>query len=108
MEKERDKFYAQYWGQKVGYSIERDMLYIVNDDNVACRAMSGKSRLSYLLKKFLVENGFDVEHEICLDFTDENHFEKEMGKCFDDVIGKIKNERKILIREEQLKRNYFE
>jgi tRNA uridine 5-carbamoylmethylation protein Kti12 len=75
---------------------------------VSGTAMSGKSRLSFLLKKFLRENGFDVKHEVTLDYNDENHFERQMSKNFDDVIGQIKEQREILIKEEQLKRDYFE
>jgi hypothetical protein len=31
-----------------------------------------------------------------------------MTKNFDDVIGKMKEQREIIIKEEQLKRDYFE
>ncbi len=75
---------------------------------VSGRAMSGKSRLSFLLKNFLRENGFDVKHEVLLDYHDENHFERQMCKNFDEVIGIMKEDREIVIKEEQLKRNYFE
>jgi pantothenate kinase-related protein Tda10 len=75
---------------------------------VSGRAMSGKSRLSFLLKKFLRENGFDVKHEVSLDYQNENQFERQMSKNFDEVIGQMKEQREILIKEEQLKRNYFE
>jgi hypothetical protein len=69
--------------------------------------MSGKSRLSFLLKKFLRENGFDVKHEVSLDYQNENQFERQMSKNFDEVIGQMKEQREILIKEEQLKRDYF-
>jgi tRNA uridine 5-carbamoylmethylation protein Kti12 len=74
---------------------------------VSGRAMSGKSRLSFLLKKFLRENGFDVKHEVSLDYQNENQFERQMSKNFDEVIGQMKEQREILIKEEQLKRDYF-
>jgi len=80
--------------------MEKEKLIIT----VSGRAMSGKSRLSFLLKKFLRENGFDVKHEVTLDYHDENHFERLMNKNFDDVIGQMKEQREILIKEEQLKR----
>jgi tRNA uridine 5-carbamoylmethylation protein Kti12 len=70
--------------------------------------MSGKSRLSFLLKKFLRENGFDVKHEVTLDYQDENHFDRLMSKNFDEVVGKMKEQREIVIKEVQLKRDYFE
>lgn len=83
--------------------MEKEKLIIT----VAGRSMSGKSRLSYLLKKFLQENGFDVEHEVTLDYTNESQFERQMSENFDEVIDKLKDERKILIREEQLRQNFF-
>jgi hypothetical protein len=84
--------------------MEKEKLIIT----VSGRAMSGKSRLSFLLKKFLRENGFDVKHEVTLDYQNENDFERKMSKNFDDVIGQMKEQREILIKEVQLKRDYFE
>ena len=84
--------------------MEKEKLIIT----VSGRAMSGKSRLSFLLKKFLRENGFDVKHEMSLDYQNENQFERQMSKNFDDVIGQMKEQREIIIKEEQLKRDYFE
>lgn len=75
---------------------------------VSGRTMSGKSCLSFLLKKFLQEKGFDVKHEVTLDYHDENHFEKQMSKNFDNIVGIIKEQREIIIKEEQLRRDYFE
>jgi uridine kinase len=75
---------------------------------VSGRAMGGKSRLSFLLKKFLRENGFDVKHDVSLDYNNENHFERQMSKNFDDVIGQMKEQSEIVIKDEQLKRDYFE
>jgi CO dehydrogenase nickel-insertion accessory protein CooC1 len=80
--------------------MEKEKLIIT----VSGRAMSGKSRLSFLLKKFLRENGFDVKHEVSLDYQNENQFERQMSKNFDEVIGQMKEQREILIKEEQLKR----
>ena len=84
--------------------MEKEKLIIT----VSGRVMSGKSRLSFLLKKFLRENGFDVKHEVTLDYQNENDFERKMSKNFDDVIGQMKEQREILIKEVQLKRDYFE
>ncbi len=83
--------------------MEKEKLIIT----VSGRAMSGKSLLSFLLKKFLRENGFDVKHEVSLDYQNENQFERQMSKNFDEVIGQMKEQREILIKEEQLKRDYF-
>lgn len=46
---------------------------------VSGRTNTGKSRLSFLLMKFLKENGFDVKHEISLDYSNENHYQEEMN-----------------------------
>ena len=83
--------------------MEKEKLIIT----VSGRAISVKSRLSFLLKKFLRENGFDVKHEVSLDYQNENQFERQMSKNFDEVIGQMKEQREILIKEEQLKRDYF-
>ena len=84
--------------------MEKEKLIIA----VSGRAMSGKSRLSFLLKKFLQENGFDVKHEVSLDYQNENQFEKQMSKNFNEIIGQMKEQREIIIKEKQLKRDYFE
>jgi tRNA uridine 5-carbamoylmethylation protein Kti12 len=75
---------------------------------VSGRVMSGKSRLAFLLKKFLQENGFDVKHEVTLDYQNENQFEEQMRENFDVAIGWIKEQREILIKEKQLQCDYFE
>ncbi len=75
---------------------------------VSGRTKSGKSRLSFLLKNFLQENGFYVKHEVTSDYHDENHYERQMSKNFNDVVGKMREQREIIIKEEQLKCDYFE
>ena len=70
---------------------------------VAGRTNTGKSRLSFLLKKFFQMNGFDVKHEITLDYQNENQFDRNMNNNFQNVISKIKNQTEIIIKEEQLK-----
>jgi pantothenate kinase-related protein Tda10 len=84
--------------------MEKEKLIIT----ISGRTMSGKSHLSFLLKKFLQENGFDVKHEVALDYHNENHFESLMSKNFNEVVGQMKEQREILIKEEQLKHDYFE
>ncbi|MFW5847448.1 MAG: hypothetical protein ACOCVF_00820 [bacterium] len=69
---------------------------------VAGQNGSGKSRLTYLLKKFLRENAFDVEFEGNLDHPTEKHFDKYISRNFDEVINNIKEKRKIRIKEIQL------
>lgn len=63
---------------------------------------SGKSRLTYLLKKFLRENGFEVEQEPNIDYGTEEEFNNIMSKNIDTVIDKIKETTNITIREIQV------
>ena len=69
---------------------------------IAGQTASGKSRLTYLLKKFLRENGFEVEQELNLDHPTEENFDDVMGKNIDIVINSFKETRKITIKEAQL------
>ncbi len=69
---------------------------------VAGQTASGKSRLTYLLKKFLRENGIEVEQELTVDHPTEENFDKVMGKNINDVIDSFKKTRKITLREIQV------
>jgi hypothetical protein len=63
---------------------------------------SGKSRLSFLLKTFLRQNGFEVEFECGPDFENENMFDEHMSKNSDQVLEYIKNSRTIVLKEGQV------
>jgi predicted RNA-binding Zn-ribbon protein involved in translation (DUF1610 family) len=65
---------------------------------VSGKAMTGKSHLVLLLKKFLQENGFDVEHEIPLE-EHKHQFERLMSENFDDIICRMKEQKEIIIKE---------
>ena len=69
---------------------------------VAGQTASGKSRLTYLLKKFLREQGFEVEQELNFDHPTESNFDMVMSENFDTTINSIKETRKITIKEIQL------
>lgn len=71
---------------------------------VAGQTASGKSRLTYLLKKFLRENGFEVNQELNIDHPTEENFDKVMSENFDNIIDNFKETRKITLREVQLPR----
>ena len=73
---------------------------------VSGQVASGKSRLTYLLKKFLSEHGFEVEFEANLDHPTESDFDKHMSKNLDEVIENFKDTRKITLKEVQLARNW--
>ena len=69
---------------------------------VAGKTASGKSRLTYLLKNFLRENGFEVEQELNIDHPTEENFDSVMSENIDTVIDNFKETRKITIKEVQL------
>lgn len=71
---------------------------------VSGTAGSGKSRLSFLLKKFVQEQGFDVTHEITSDYRNQTQFETQMNKNLDVAIENLKERTEILIKEQQLNR----
>ena len=73
---------------------------------IAGTAASGKSRMTYLLKKFLKEQGFEVEQEYGPDHPNEKNFNKVMSNNFDSAIDVIRSTRKIVLKEAQLNRNY--
>jgi hypothetical protein len=70
---------------------------------VSGTTLSGKSRLSFLLKEFLKANGFDVKQELSSDYTDEKHYDKQMSEKFHPIMDFIKEQRQIVIKEEQVK-----
>lgn len=69
---------------------------------VSGQVASGKSRLTYLLKEFLREQGFEVEFDGNLDYTTECDFDKHISKNIDEVIENFKDTRKITLKEVQL------
>jgi pantothenate kinase-related protein Tda10 len=73
---------------------------------VSGQVASGKSHLTYLLKKFLREQGFEVKFDGNLDHPTESNFDKHMSKNFDEVIENFKDTRKITLKEVQLARNW--
>ncbi len=68
---------------------------------------SGKSRIIYLIKKLLREDGFNVEFKGCLDFHTETDLDKIAGKNFNEIIKKIKADADITIESQQLNKPWF-
>lgn len=66
---------------------------------------SGKSHLISLLKKFLYENGFEVDFDGGVDYENETQFNEKVSKNFDQVIEHIKNTRKITLKEVRVQRD---
>lgn len=67
------------------------------------KTASGKSTLVYLLKNFLRDQGFSVEFDGGLDYSDENQFDFFIKHRFDDNLSNLlKNNKTIVLREVQL------
>ncbi len=63
---------------------------------------SGKSCLVYLLKKFLKEQGFDLNFEGSFDHSTEDHFDYHISKNFDKAVETLKQTCKLRLKEVQL------
>jgi pantothenate kinase-related protein Tda10 len=64
---------------------------------------SGKSRLTYMLKKFLMESGFEVRQEFNIDHSTEDHFDKAMSRKLTERVDKIKKLSYITLKESRTK-----
>ena len=71
--------------------------------SVTGEVKSGKSRLTLLLKKFLRENGFEVDFGGGADYENETQFDEYVSNNFDQVIEHIKDTRKVTLKEVQVK-----
>jgi len=71
---------------------------------VAGKSKSGKSRIAYLLKKFLKENGLNVKHQLSIDYESDDVFDELMEKNIGDVIENFKETREITIKEIQFRK----
>lgn len=72
---------------------------------IAGKTATGKSALTYLLKNFLRENGFEVEQEFNEDHPTEDHFDNVFGKNVEARTNKVKEISKITLKEMQLFNN---
>jgi CO dehydrogenase nickel-insertion accessory protein CooC1 len=75
---------------------------------VSGKCGSGKSHLAFLLKKFLREQDFVVEVDFNsdIDYSTEENLDNDVNRNFNNTMNLIKNETKIILREEQLPRDY--
>lgn len=60
---------------------------------------NGKTRVTYLLKKFLRSEGFDIDFEPNFEYETEESFNKAAERNFDASIKNIKECSKIIINE---------
>jgi hypothetical protein len=84
--------------------MKKDKLIIT----VSGKAMSGKSRLTFLLKNFLREQGYQVEFDGGLDYPTESQFDKHINNNFEAVIENIKESKIIILEEKLLSRDFIE
>ena len=85
----------------IGYMEKKDLIITVSG-----QVASGKSHLTYLLKKFLREQGFEVEFDGNSDHPTEGDFDRHVSKNFDEVVEILKQTRKITLKEVQLPPNW--
>lgn len=71
---------------------------------VSGTAGSGKSRLTYLLKQFLKESGFEVNQILNEDHPTEANFDKVMSRNRDEVTNVLRSSRTITLQEQQIQR----
>lgn len=77
--------------------MERKQLSII----VTGGAGSGKSRIIYLIKEMLKQEGFDVEFED-RDYLNESRFNEAMLNNLDVVLDKLKGQCDITIKTRQI------
>lgn len=65
---------------------------------------AGKSTITYILKKFLEDNGFDVKQVYNEDHPTEANFNRMFGSSIHSRVDGIKKTRKITLQEERLGR----
>lgn len=70
------------------------------------RPASGKYRLTFLLKEFLRDKGFDVKYEGNYDFPTEMELDEHMTQNSDEMIQRMIESRVITIGTKQLPRNF--
>jgi hypothetical protein len=60
---------------------------------------TGKSRLSYLLKLFLKEYGFEINHILDENHPSEKNFDSVIHSDIENAISLIKDKTKVIIKE---------
>jgi len=70
---------------------------------ISSQTGKGKSRVLYLLKKLLKEEGFEIEFDGGIDFENEESFDREMMFDLTTSLHNIKDISKIIFKEVQTK-----
>jgi len=68
---------------------------------VSGETKSGKSRLCYLLKEFLVTQGYNIELQLNEDFKDMTHFNETMSENLNEALDNIRSNSIITLRDQQ-------
>ena len=63
---------------------------------------AGKSTMTYMLKRFLEDSGFEVEQIYNEDHPTEENFNKTFGKDIHSRVRGLSKTRKIILQEERL------
>jgi pantothenate kinase-related protein Tda10 len=74
--------------------------------NICGRTGRGKSRITYLLKQFLKEKGFEINHNISDDFFTEEDCDNIMSANINDFVEARKDNTLIELNEITLTREY--
>jgi len=70
---------------------------------VAGLPASGKSKMLYIIKHMLKEEGFNIKHNVNIDFNNESQFDKQMENNIEKVFEHFKKTKSISIEETTLK-----
>ena len=73
---------------------------------VCGKTKSGKSVITYLLKEFMKQHGFQVDFDEGIDYFNEFDFDRRVTTNFEKGIEYVKDNRIIVIKQEQLNANY--
>jgi hypothetical protein len=74
---------------------------------IAGPAMSGKSRIAYLVKEMMKIHGLKVNFDPTPDFKDEMDFNRTMHVHLDDAMKGIGENTVVTVKEVQLGREHF-
>lgn len=77
-----------------------------NEINITVTGLSnsGKSRMLYIIKKLLSDEGFNITHRLGPDFDNEEQYDNHMSNNIDAISNEFKETKRISIREIPLMR----
>ena len=77
-----------------------------NEINITVSGLpaSGKSRMLYIIKKMLADDGFNITHKMGPDFENEELYDTHMSNNIEQLVSEFKETKRISIREIPLNR----